>query len=79
MTILDTAIKREHGVTKLAAALGVRQSVVSNWRVRGLPKPWRMVLELRYSDAQLNSPTTGAHTSTASQAQATAGQEMANA
>jgi len=48
MNILDIAISREQGVTKLAAALGVRQSVVSNWRMRGLPKPWRLVLEARY-------------------------------
>lgn len=52
MDILDTAISAEDGVGKLADALGVRQSVVSNWRKRGLPRPWRMVLDFRYGAAQ---------------------------
>ena len=46
--ILETAIQTEGSVSKLAQALDVRQNVVSNWRARGLPKPWAQVLTLRY-------------------------------
>ena len=35
MTPLDRAIKHFDGVTKLALAIEVGQSVVSNWRARG--------------------------------------------
>ncbi len=35
MQALDIAIKKLGGVGKLAAALGVQQPVVSNWRARG--------------------------------------------
>jgi DNA-binding transcriptional regulator YdaS (Cro superfamily) len=38
MNALDKAIEVAGGVTRLAEALGVRQSVVSNWRMRGKPK-----------------------------------------
>lgn len=48
MDILETAIQAEGSVSKLADALDVRQNVVSNWRARGLPKPWAQVLTLRY-------------------------------
>ena len=48
MEILEIAIKAEGGVGKLAAAIGERQNVVSNWRKRGVPRPWRQVLQLRY-------------------------------
>lgn len=34
MEALDTAIKAAGGVNRLADRLGVRQSVVSNWRAR---------------------------------------------
>lgn len=48
MDILEVAIQTESSVGKLAEALDVAQNVVSNWRKRGVPKPWRQVLELRY-------------------------------
>lgn len=52
MDILDIAIDAAGGVGKLAAALGVRQNVVSNWRMREkLPKPWEMVLRAKYARA----------------------------
>lgn len=35
MNALDIAIERLEGVGKLAAAIGVSQPVVSNWRARG--------------------------------------------
>lgn len=35
MNPLDKAIEHAGGVTALAEKLGVRQSVVSNWRTRG--------------------------------------------
>lgn len=35
MNALDIAIKNAGGVGKLAAAIGVGQPVVSNWRARG--------------------------------------------
>lgn len=50
MDILKTAIEVEGGVGKLADALGIKQNVVSNWRARGLPKPWDYVLRLKYAD-----------------------------
>lgn len=50
MKILEIAIDREGGVGKLAATLGVRPNVVSNWRLRQrLPRSWRLVLEARYA------------------------------
>jgi len=49
MDILQTAIQAEGGVGKLADALDIRQNVVSNWRARGLPKPWAQVLRLKYA------------------------------
>lgn len=51
MDILETAIAIEGGVTKLADALQTRQSTVSNWRARGVPKPWRLVLLQRYESS----------------------------
>lgn len=48
MNILQIAIDAEGGVGKLAVALGIRQNVVSNWRIRGLPKPWEQLLTLKY-------------------------------
>lgn len=35
MKPLDIAIKHVNGVSKLAALIGVGQSVISNWRARG--------------------------------------------
>ena len=52
MEILDIAIEAARGVGKLADALGVKQNVVSNWRLRQkLPKPWDMVLRKKYARA----------------------------
>lgn len=48
MNILDIAIKTEGGVSKLAKTLSVNQNVVSNWHKRGVPKPWLIVLEMKY-------------------------------
>lgn len=45
---LERALSRAGGVNRLAQTLGVRQNVVSNWRRRGLPWPWRQLLDLRY-------------------------------
>lgn len=55
MEILETAIQAEGGVSHLAAALDVQQNVVSNWRARGLPKPWAQLLRLKYA-AELGRP-----------------------
>lgn len=49
MSILEIAIQSEGGVGKLAETLDIAQNVISNWRKRGVPKPWAQVLELRYS------------------------------
>jgi hypothetical protein len=51
MDILEIAIEAEGGVSKLAAALGEKQNVVSNWRARRLPRPWAKVLALKYGKA----------------------------
>lgn len=48
MNILDLSIKHAGGVGRLADELHVRQNVVSNWRKRGLPRPWEQVLRLKY-------------------------------
>tara|TARA_R110000868_G_scaffold227023_1_gene479960 strand:- start:266 stop:460 length:195 start_codon:yes stop_codon:yes gene_type:complete len=48
MELLETAIQAEGSVGKLASALDVKQNVVSNWRKRGLPKPWAKLLESIY-------------------------------
>jgi hypothetical protein len=55
MDILNTAIDAEGGVGKLATALGVRQTVVSNWRARGLPRSWDYALRLKYMPNQAAS------------------------
>jgi len=56
MDILNTAIDAEGGVGKLATALGVRQSVVSNWRARGLPRSWDYALRLKYMPNLAGAP-----------------------
>ena len=48
MEILEISIKAEGSVGKLAEALDIRQNVISNWRARGVPKPWAQVLLLKY-------------------------------
>ena len=52
MNILEIAIKTEGGVNALAKTLGIKQNVVSNWRKRGLPKPWEVALTLKYTAAK---------------------------
>jgi hypothetical protein len=49
MNILEVAIKAEGSVNGLAKTLGVKQNVISNWRKRGLPKPWDIALSLKYA------------------------------
>ncbi len=50
MNILDHAITAAGGVTNLAKELGVRQNVVSNWRLRKrVPLPWQRILLTEYS------------------------------
>jgi DNA-binding transcriptional regulator YdaS (Cro superfamily) len=46
-TPLDLAIEAAGGVGKLADLLGVRQNVVSNWRLpgRGVPRDWLPAIE----------------------------------
>lgn len=52
LAILEIAITTEGGVGKLAESLAVKQNVISNWRAdnRGIPKPWGMVLEMKYAE-----------------------------
>jgi hypothetical protein len=64
MDILQTAIQAEGGVGKLADALGIRQNVVSNWRSRGLPKPWAHLLRLKYAPELAQAPATIAQAAT---------------
>lgn len=64
MDILQTAIQAEGGVGKLASALCIRQNVVSNWRARGLPKPWEHLLRLKYASAQTAAAQAQPSTST---------------
>lgn len=47
--ILEKSIESAGGVNALAAALGVRQNTISNWRNRGIPRPWALLLEARYA------------------------------
>ena len=46
MSILESGIKEAGSVGKLAELLGVRQNVISNWRSRGVPRPWAKVIEV---------------------------------
>lgn len=48
MEILEIAIKAAGGVGKLAYILDVKQNVVSNWRVRGVPKSWEQVIAYKF-------------------------------
>lgn len=53
MNLLNSAIKHEGGVGKLAQALGESQTVVSNWRLRNkIPRSWQLVLQLKYPHLQ---------------------------
>jgi hypothetical protein len=70
MDILKTAIDAEGGVGKLANSLGVRQSVVSNWRARGLPRSWDYALNLKYAANKPQAPAAIAQTATETIAQA---------
>ena len=69
MDILKTAIDAEGGVGKLAMALGVGQNVVSNWRSRGLPRPWDYALRLKYAPELTQTLTSTAQTATETIAQ----------
>lgn len=62
MNILEKAIETEGSVNALARALDVAQNVVSNWRARGLPKPWKLVLELKYAQTNENTAPTATET-----------------
>lgn len=49
MNDLEHAISIVGGVGKLAKALGVRQSTVSNWKARGrVPMGWSSLIHERY-------------------------------
>ena len=48
MDILEIAIKSAGGTGRLAYMLDLRQNVVSNWKVRGVPKGWQRVLEMKF-------------------------------
>ena len=48
MNILEKAIQVEGSINALAKRLGIVQNAVSMWRIRGVPKPWAMLLEDRY-------------------------------
>jgi hypothetical protein len=48
MDILEIAINAAGGTGRLAYLLDVKQSVVSNWRRRGVPKGWEQVLRFKF-------------------------------
>jgi len=48
MDILDIAIKAAGGTGRLAYLLDLKQNVVSNWKVRGVPKAWAKVLQMKF-------------------------------
>ena len=48
MDILEIAIKAAGGTGRLAYLLDLKQNVVSNWRVRGVPKGWAKVIEMKF-------------------------------
>ena len=48
MDILEIAIKSAGGTGRLAYLLDLKQNVVSNWRVRGVPKGWAKVIEMKF-------------------------------
>lgn len=48
MNTLDIAIQAEGSVTKLAATIGVKPNVISNWRKRKVPAGWGELLKTKY-------------------------------
>jgi len=48
MNILEIAIKAAGGTGKLAYMLDVKQTAVSNWRQRGVPKSWEQVMKYKF-------------------------------
>ena len=48
MDILEIAIKAAGGTGRLAYLLDLKQNVISNWRVRGVPKGWAKVIEMKF-------------------------------
>ena len=48
MDILEIAIKSAGGTGRLAYLLDLKQNVVSNWKVRGVPKGWAKVIEMKF-------------------------------
>ena len=58
--LLENAISRAGGATKLARALGVRQNTVSMWRARGrLPRGWAMYLREMLANPAWPQPPRG--------------------
>jgi hypothetical protein len=49
MEILKTAIDCEGSISKLAAAIGTKPNVISNWHSRGVPMGWQKLLEHKYA------------------------------
>lgn len=43
--IAGSVINELGGPTRVGRAIGVPQPVVSNWKARGIPRPWLMVLK----------------------------------
>jgi len=60
MNILDIAINAEKGVSNLARAIGEKPNTVGNWRKRGTPRAWVLVLSERYKKHIKQAKTTAA-------------------
>lgn len=48
-TTLDHAISVEGSARALAKVFGLNESTVSNWRKRGTPKTWGLILKHNYA------------------------------
>ena len=48
MNIFEIALKAAGGTGKLAYMLDVKQTAVSNWRQRGVPKSWEQVMKYKF-------------------------------
>ena len=49
MNILDIAIEAAGSVGRLAYLLDLKQNVISNWKVRGVPKGWETVMRIKFA------------------------------
>lgn len=55
MTDADV-IEKFGGPSAVANFLGLDRRVVSNWKSRGIPKPWRRLMRIEAAEKQIKLP-----------------------